>query len=553
MGKFSKQGTSGLVRFLKRNYQNYEENLMNVIELSSKGFYFINENKMYFSSVASKIFNIDGDVAFDEFMERININDRKQFESVDSTYEVTYRYNISQDKILWIKEHGLFDFKNKNQRLAVISNYTNQVEQDKLLHRLAYYDSVTNLKNRNYFEKDANFLIQYTIPFALFFIDLNSFKLINDNFGHSLGDLVLKRFSEKLRACITYNHEFDIYRISGDEFFILFPYLENNEETIEIINKIISTFNEYLIIEDYKLIISPSIGIAYYPKDTDNLQTLIKYADISMYRAKYSEYHSYSFFDNAFYNEVLEEESIEEQIKYLIENQLLHLSYQPIYNLTLNKVVSFETLFNSKSKYSPEKIFTTALKSHLIVLLDKYIIETVIKNISEIELPDDIRFTINVTPKTFLFEDIYEFIKNLLIKYQVDGKRLGIEMTEQYFVNDENKINVIITNLQSLGIQIYLDDFGMGFSSIRNLMYLSYNHIKLDRRMISSIFINKKCESFLKNIIKFSQDIDCEVIFEGVETASELEYVKSIGGIYVQGFYFSKPVPISEALKLLKL
>lgn len=555
---FKNDNTVEVINFLKTNYQEYEDELFEVIESSENGFCFINDQSITFSKQAKKILQVGDEISLDFFYQQINLHDRKKLLHLLSVkqneltpYEVIYRYQLDNEQMIWIKEHGIFSFKNRNNRLAVISNYSNNIAENEQLHRLAYYDKLTQLKNRNFFEKDIDFLINYKIPFALFLMDLNSFKIINDKFGHLFGDYILKQFATRIEEKLMDNYDFDLYRLSGDEFAIIFPYVSIKIDTDKVVQLIFESLNLPFMVEDFKINITPSIGITFYPKDSNKLSSLLKFADISMYRAKNDPFIDYSYFDKNFYKELTEEKAIESYIIEIIKDDLITLRYQPIYNTTNNKIVSLEALFDNQD-YPIEKIFNVALKTNLIFLLEKNIIEKVISVISKGLVPEDIRITINITPKTTEYIDVYTEIKQMLTKYNVNGKRIGIEITEQYFVNDEAKLNDLISKLQSLGIKIYLDDFGMGYSSVRNLTYLTYDNIKLDKRIISTVFSNQKCEFFIKTMFQFSKDINCDIIVEGVETKAQYDYLTSIGSCFIQGFYLSKPLNIENVLTLLK-
>ncbi len=548
--------TKIVIDFLKENHQDMNERLLEVIESSQNGIYIISDQKISFSKQAKKLLNVKNEISKDSFYRRINLQDKLKVMRIinekrkhHKPYEVIYRYKVD-DEYIWIKEHGICSYQNSDKRLALITNITNQVEQDKKLHRLAFYDHITKLKNRNYFNKDIHFLINYHVPFALFIMDLNSFKLINDNFGHLFGDYILKSFSSRINNELKIKEEYDFYRLSGDEFAMVFPYLTKQKELERIINQLNHIFETPFQHEHYQISITPSIGISVYPKDSTNPTTLLKYADISMYRAKNESFNNYCFFNKNYYQMLLEENSIENHIKQLIKKDLLKIRYQPIFDITNMEIICLEALFYD-DRYNLEKVFDIALKSHLIVLLEKKIIETVLHDIKQYHhmLPSNIRITINLTPKTAEYIDVFALIKNYMKNHKVDGSRIGIEITEQYFVKDEKKLNDLIKKLQTLGIKIYLDDYGMGFSSVRNLTYLNYDHIKIDKRMIGNVFHNDKCKLFIKSMIQYSKEIDCDIIIEGVETKDQMEFIRKLGVHYIQGYYLSKPKNINDILE----
>jgi len=268
------QETTEIIDFLKQYHNNYQGEIINLIDSSLNGLYLINDSQISFSTQAKTILNIEEEISLLDFYDKINLQDREnvkqkieQSRNDQTIYEVIYRYKIDQEQMIWIKEHGIFSFKHNNQRLAMIADYTKQLEQDKELFRLAYYDKITHLKNRNYFEKDIDFLIKYQVPFALFLLDLNHFRIINDNLGHTLGDEVLNQFSIQLKACLSLTNEADIYRLSGDDFAIILPYIKTKIKALKIVNQIIEEFKQLykgiLYIEIIFLIILKSTLLSF--------------------------------------------------------------------------------------------------------------------------------------------------------------------------------------------------------------------------------------------------------------------------------------------------
>lgn len=549
-----------LISFLKDQQTVYEHELIDIIETAKSGLYIASENHITFSNQAKEIFQVKEPLSLDHFYERILVQDKKNLLTMiqkskrnNTGYEAMYRYKTEDEQILWIKEHGIFHFNRKNQRIAMISNYTNQVEHDKRLHKLAYFDLITHLKNRNYLDQDVQFLQSYHIPFTLILMDINSIKMVNDHLGKSLGDRILVEFAKTVETSLKDHYEFDLYRLSGDTFILLFPYVSMKKEVEQIIHRLHLTFERPLILNDYKFNAEPCMGITMCPKDADDLETLIKYANISLAKAKEDSYLNYLFFDMKQYTEILMEKQIEEHIKHLIDDEVITLNYQPIYDIEQKKIVAFEALLNNTKKFTNDKIFDIASKSELIVNLDQYIIEKVIKDISILDevIPSHIRFSINLSPKTLVFLNVYQYVKSTLDKYRLKGSRIGIEITEQHFVEDEEEINDLIRKLQAIGVEVFLDDFGMGYSSVRNLAFLNYNHIKIDKRLINAVCDDERCAKLLQNIFNFSTDMQFDIVFEGIETEEHIEFIRSIGGRLIQGYYISKPVGIQQAIDLL--
>jgi len=547
--EIGKKNSTEIIDFLKTKSRESNE----VNKFRKSGVYFISEKSMISSQT-----NIEKDISLDYFYKQFDLQERKKMSQLlyekqdnNSPNEFIYRYK-GNEQLIWIKEYGIFSYKNKNKRMTLIVNISKQVDQNHRLYRLAYYDSITQLKNRNYFDQDIQFLMSYHVPFSLFLMDLNRLK-INDNYSRLWSNHLLKQFSERIQNHLESIYDFDLYRLSDDEFGIILPYLTKIKDTDKVIKVIFELLKVPFYHDAYQIALTPSIGIAFYPKDSKSKATLLKYADISMYRAKNDSYLNYSYFDNHYFKLLLDEKRIEDHIKTMINEGLVNLRFQPIYDVAKMKIVSLEALVYD-TEYPIEKIFDIALKSQLITLFEKKIIEKIfcVINTHRKMIPLQVRFNINITPKTIENCDIYNEIRALLIKYNIKGEWISIEITEQYFIKDEHKLNLLINQLQTLGITIYLDDFGMGFSSVRNLTYLNYNHIKLDKRLAASILNNEKCQLFIKSIFQFTSGIGSDVIVEGVETKQQLEYLQMLGAIYIQGYYLSKPVGITEVIALMQ-
>ncbi|WP_008826438.1 sensor domain-containing phosphodiesterase [Haloplasma contractile] len=561
---------SKIISFIIYNHKRNEtvndlyEDVLVTLESSLNGLYYVDiqTKQMIWSERAKTILNIKSDLNYEAFINKINYIDRRQYKNKitqsmekNESYEILYRYHYDERTLIWVKERGAFRYDEEGRiikRHATVIDVTKQIEQEHQLNKLAYRDVLTGMKNRNRYEKDTEYYEKSNIPFALFMLDINEFKKVNDTFGHHIGDRLLKLFSESLKEALQV-YDVDLYRLSGDEFVILLPYVEERTITDKVVNTIIVKFKEPLKLDDKIFQIVLSIGISFYPGDSKDIKNTLKYADISMYRIKHHDFIHYSYFDQEYYKQFIEEQDIEHYIKESIQEKEINMIFQPIVDLKTNKIIGFESLLHKHKRFNTDQVFDVAGKSSLIVTLDHYILEVVFKMLSKHKaiIPQGVRFTINLSVKTLEYTNVYEYIKGLIDTYQVSGEMIGIEVTEKLLIRDDLNMNSMFKQLRELGITFYFDDFGMGFSSVRNLTFIDVDYIKIDRSLISMMATNKKCCALLKSMQQFANEVDMGVIYEGVEEEEQLNSIRALGGRYIQGYKISKPLTFLEAIELM--
>jgi diguanylate cyclase (GGDEF)-like protein len=444
----------------------------------------------------------------------------------------------------------------KAKELESLNKSLEEIVKEKTseLETLAFYDTLTQLPNRhhfyNYLERTLarNQVNQET--FALFFIDLDEFKAINDTLGHDIGDKLLIEVSSRLRTC-TRVDDF-IARISGDEFIVIIKGVSYESELASIATNIIRSIAQPYPFFDSQAFISCSIGIAKFPDDGTNLQSLFKYADLAMYNAKENGKNSFKFYNQSLYEQKAKKFILATELKSAIERKELHLVYQPKVNANTNEVNSMEVLLRWNShKFGPVPVFkfiSLAEESKQILELEKFVLTNALTQVMEWNKKSRKPFTIGINISNIHFQqkDFVEEIEQLLEALHFNPFYLELELTESAIMKDihesVNKLNL----LKYMGIHISIDDFGTGYSSMSYLKQLPIDTLKIDKSFIDGIPDDKDNCAITQAIIMLAQQFKLKTIAEGVESLQQLEYLKQSGCHLIQGFYFYKPLSTKE-------
>lgn len=451
--------------------------------------------------------------------------------------------------------------KNREKILEkTVEERTNSLQ--KTLIMLEYqstHDSLTNLPNRALLVDRINHEIarakRHNLMFAVIFIDLDRFKLINDSFNHESGDILLKQIAERLSKVT--REEDTIARLSGDEFIFISVSSEVHkiEHVEHIAKKILDTFNESLQIADRDIIISASLGVSVYPQDGSTVEELLRNADLAMYRAKALGGSQFQL-----YTSELEEKSIVRLEKEfdlrrgLIENEFF-LEYQPQYDMQEQKLIGVEALIRwrhpTQGILLPMDFIPLAEKTGLIVPIGEWVIRTACyqnkawqdKGIQAFPV------SVNIATKQFMQPDFITMIKDILKTSKLDPKYLKVEVTENVIINTVN-VTDSINELKKLGVSIVLDDFGAANSGFNYLSKLPIDQLKIDHSFIQNINSKRSDEVILQAIIDMANNLHLDLVVEGVETTSQFKYLESHNCYKFQGFYFNKPMSADKLEKL---
>ena len=389
---------------------------------------------------------------------------------------------------------------------------------------------------------------------AVFFIDLDNFKNINDTLGHEYGDKLLIHLAEEFEFLI--KDKDTMCRLGGDEFILLIPY-ENESDIDNYAKRLLNLFNKPFKIEDRQIYTTASIGIALYPKDGADTNTILKNADSAMYKAKELGKNRYMRFDPEMYLKLERKISIERILRTSIENNELSINYQPQYCTQNNEIFGFEALVRLNSEelgfISPLEFIPIAEECGFITKLGEWVLNESCKQ-SMRWINEGYKFnsiSINISSVDLQQPDFLENVKDILERTSINPNIVELEITETVLMQSLDNSIEVLNKLMEIGIRIALDDFGTGYSSLNYLRKIPISTLKIDKSFIDNIISNKKEEAIINNIIQMAHTMDLKVVAEGVEREEQLSILKERKCDYIQGYYFSKPLPAGEAEKLL--
>jgi diguanylate cyclase (GGDEF)-like protein len=420
--------------------------------------------------------------------------------------------------------------------------------REKLLYQ-AHHDHLTLLPNREYLRTHiGRWLGGASNPFTLMFIDVDNFKSVNDTHGHEFGDEVLKQIAQRLK---TFEAEGRLIIREASDEFILLVNLVDKASINTLASDLIAYLSEPYIVKDNQFLLSCSIGIALYPSHGNNLDALLRSADIAMYQAK-KERNTYSLFDQQMHVKHLHKMRIEQRLRLAIERQSLFMVYQPQLNVN-GQVYGVEALIRWQDEelgfVPPNEFIPLAESSGLMVRLGELIIEKSLIDMARLMATSHqpIQMSINISVKQFIQVN---FVDNLLAsieKHGVDQNRITLEITENLFIEDLDKFAPICERLHQLGFKISLDDFGTGYSSLSMLKALPIDEVKIDKSFVDNIEEDEKALNMVQNIIAIGKNFGMKVLAEGVETKQQRDQLAVCGCDLIQGYFYSKPL-LFEAL-----
>lgn len=432
----------------------------------------------------------------------------------------------------------------------------------KQIELLSFKDSVTELPNFKFFKQKLEMAIieakQRKGKIAIFFIDLDRFKKINESLGHSVGDKALHAIAERLQSNLSYLDL--IARFGGDEFCVLIPEIDNKEQVKQLAKKFIQAMHTPFIIHGQQLHITITIGISIYPDDGNDMETLLKNAAAAMNNARMYGYDCYQLFDTKMHIEAIEQLEVETNLYRAIANNEFLLYYQPIVNLETQEIEEMEGLLRwnnpEKGVLLPRDFLFTAESTGLIEPIEMWALRQICTQIKEWHNLGytNIKASVNLCAKPFQMPNLVFEIKRVLQETNLDPAYLQLEITETIAMqNAENTLN-IFHELKKLGVKIAIDDFGTGYSSLSYLHYFPIDTLKIDQSFIQYLGSNPANISILIAIISLSHSLNLTVVAEGVETIEQFNILKKHKCDKMQGFLYSMPKPAYELnnLNLLK-
>lgn len=461
--------------------------------------------------------------------------------------------------------NSMMDIISNNYKELSASKAALEVSEQELkknyahIEQLAYHDGLTGLYNRVAFMKYAYKIFHDASvgasKHAIFFIDLDNFKNINDTLGHDYGDLLLKDVSDRMLSCIASD---DILaRNGGDEFLILKNRFDTVDDLENFASQLVNVVHHPFILNDETAVVSMSVGIAVFPNNGLTVSELIKNADIAMYNAKNSGKNSYRFFDSYMEDDVNRKNDLADILSHVIDKNEIYLQYQPQVNVESGQVTGYEALMRIESELvgfiSPAEFIPIAEETGIINILGEWaLIEAC--NFNQVLIKSGfgpLRVSVNVSTTQLKDDHLIDIIKSIPEKTGMDLKYLEIEITESVLMNSFEHNLKLINQMKELGCSIALDDFGTGYSSFNYLTQIPIDTLKIDKSFIDGICSNEKDRCIADSIIDLAHKMDISVVAEGVEDNEQLQILQNQFCDTLQGYLFSKPLNSTDFIELL--
>jgi diguanylate cyclase (GGDEF)-like protein/PAS domain S-box-containing protein len=437
--------------------------------------------------------------------------------------------------------------------IGVFSDITKRKQDEDKIHQLANYDALTNLPNRTLLDdrikQSINFSQRNERSFAVLFLDLDHFKNVNDSLGHHIGDLMLIEVAKRLMTVI--RKEDTVSRIGGDEFILLLQEI-HADGAAHLAQKVNDSLSAPYILKESELSITPSIGIALYPMDGDNPASLLQAADSAMYQAKDSGRNRFQFFTKELFESTNKRLEIDNALRGAINRQELSLHYQPQFNITSGKLIGCEALLRwthpKLGPVSPAEFIPIAEDSGLILAIDRWVLHNAVKQLAVWKKQGMLDFTVsvNLSAAQFHHQDLVAMVKDVLSEHQVSAQHLELELTEGLMMEQVEEAISVIELLHEKGIKLSIDDFGTGYSSLSYLKRFKIDKLKIDQSFVRDIASDPDDAAIVSTIVALANSLDVKTIAEGVETKAQQRFLSEIGCHEMQGYLYSRPLPVAE-------
>ncbi len=427
------------------------------------------------------------------------------------------------------------------------------------LHHLIHYDSLTNLPNQFLLREQLNQLIIQAdyearlIPILI--VKLDRFDLINNVLGHLAGDLLLKAVAQRLTICLGKNQT--IARLQAKQFAIILEAVKQKQEIVSIAQDILQSLSQSFVLKNQEVFITANIGIAIYPLDSKDTVTLIKYANIAVDFAKKQTLSTYQFYNKVIDKRCANSLLLDTDLHYALERKELQLHYQPQIDLETGTIVGAEALLRwyhpDKSVISPLDFISIAEENGLIIPITEWVLMTACKQNRAWQIAGfpPLRVAVNLSGHYFSKPDFSKRLFSIIEQVSLQPEYLELELTESIFIKNVESVNLILKEMQSLGIKIAIDDFGTGYSSLNYLKKFSFDTLKIDRCFVNGIVNDEKAAALTTAIIQMAHSMSLKTVAEGVETEAEFSLLKQQKCDEIQGYLFSRPLPVIEFTKLL--
>lgn len=533
----------------------------------------LRSNGLYFSPELFSILGYDGtaspDVSLEWFYRQINPSDtsfvRKALSAaIESgrSLNQTFRIATCCGEEIVVASQAELEYDNDGRPellVGTLLDVTDRTRAEQEIHHLANYDTLTGLPNRNLLHDRLQQAIVQAAraqgSVGVLFLDLDRFKGVNELLGHRAGDQLLRTVAERLRVCVRESDT--LARAGGDEFVIILSVVSDEDGISSAASKILAIISEPFVIEERELYLTASIGVAVYPTDGSDVQSLLKHADLAMYQAKDMDRNNFQFFSSDLNVKVMERMVLESSLRRALERDEFQLLYQPQVDVSTGSVVGFEALLRwhhpDLGTISPEKFIPLAEETGLILSIGEWVLRTAC---CQAKLWQDtglrpVRMAVNLSGRQFRMK-LDEIVAAILLETGFDPRWLELELTESILMRNASENIELLQALTTMGCSLSIDDFGTGYSSLAYLKHFPLERLKIDRSFVRDVTTNPDDRAIAKIIIDMAHTLKMEVTAEGVEEREQLELLKHYGCREMQGFFFSRPVPAAKAEEFLR-
>lgn len=436
--------------------------------------------------------------------------------------------------------------------VGIFSDITEQKRVEEQLENLAYFDSLTELPNRALFherlQQHVNQAEREVSKVGLLFIDLDHFKIVNDSCGHAIGDKLLKIVAQRLIDQVRKGDT--VARLGGDEFTVVLAMIDSAIDVISVSQKILDALNQPVNFNGHEFRVGGSIGISIYPDDGFDVETLVKHADMAMYKAKDSGRNNFQFFRPEMNVHLADRLEMERELRSAIESEGFSLYYQAKIRLDDNdRIYGMEALVRwehpNKGLIAPDKFISVAEETGLIVPIGEWVVEHACRQTAEWNKNsgESLSVAVNLSARQFQQKGLVDVISNIIERSGISAGCIELEITESMMMEGVTESIYVMNQLRDLGVSLAIDDFGTGYSSLSYLKRFPISTLKIDRSFVRDITTDKDDAAIVRSIISLGHSLDLEVVAEGVETQQQLDFLRQHGCHCAQGFLISKPLP----------
>ncbi|MEK0190433.1 bifunctional diguanylate cyclase/phosphodiesterase [Microcoleus anatoxicus] len=473
-----------------------------------------------------------------------------------------YSFRCADGRYVFVLDRG-YIIRNESGKavraIGTMMDITERKQAEEIIRYQAVYDQLTGLPNRILFNQRLSASLKQLKNskkiLAVMFLDLDRFKKINDTLGHAAGDRLLEIFAARINDTLQGNDT--VARWGGDEFTVLLPDINSPEDAVKTAQRIQESLKPVFKLEEQSLHITSSIGIALYPDDGEDAETLVKNADAALYRAKERGRNNYQFYNSTINPQGSQLLILESKLHEAPAQGEFEVYYQPRVNITTWKIQGMEALLRwhhpELGLIYPNTFIPIAEENGLIVSIGEWVLETACKQNKAWQdaLQPDLRIAVNFSARQFQQFNLLKMVSDCLEKTGLEPKYLELEITESTAMQDMEYTKKVLTQLQNMGVQIALDDFGTGYSSLTYLKKFPLNILKIDKSFVSGLTNDLSERAIANAVATLGRDLNLNVVAEGVETKQQLECLRSLHCQEIQGYYFSPPLSANDATKIL--